>query len=154
VYLLDTNHCSFIFIQQDPSVLKHLSQLDLSKKLVINTIVYSELILMAEKSERKTENRTLVENFLKSIEIYSIDKETAKICGELSAKVFNKFAPKDKKQRRKFKLENAGVRLNDLWIACTAIQHSLVIVSQDSDFQQINKVVPLQIECWKQAVLN
>ena len=149
MYLLDTNHCSFIFVQQDPSVLKHLSQLDPSNKLTINTIVYSELILMAEKSKRKDENRALVENFVKAIEIYNIDKETAKICGELSAKIFNKFAPKDKKERRKFKLENAGVRLNDLWIACTAIQYSLIIVSQDSDFEQIKKATPLQIECWK-----
>jgi tRNA(fMet)-specific endonuclease VapC len=154
VYLLDTNHCSFILIQQDPSVLRHLSQLDLSKKLVINTIVYSELILMTEKSERKIENRALVESFLRTIKIYDIDKETAKICGELSAKIFDKFAPKDKKQRRKFKLENAGIRLNDLWIACTAIQHSLIIVSEDSDFKQINNVVPLQIECWKNSILS
>jgi tRNA(fMet)-specific endonuclease VapC len=151
VYLLDTNHCSFIFVQQDPSVLNHLSKLDKNIKLTINVIVYSELVLMAEKSEQKEENRAEVKKFAKAIEIYDIDKETAKICGELSAKIFNKFASKDKKERRKFKLENAGVRLNDLWIASTAIRHSLIVVSQDSDFRQIKKVVPLQIECWKQT---
>jgi len=150
VYLLDTNHCSFIFVQQDPSVLNHLSKLDKNIKLTINVIVYSELILMAEKSEQKVENRAEVKKFVKAIEIYNISKRF-KICGELSAKILNKFAPKDKKERRKFKLENAGVRLNDLWIASTAIRHSLIVVSQDSDFRQIKKVVPLQIECWKQT---
>jgi len=150
VYLLDTNHCSFIIIQKDPSVLERLSQLNKNSKFAINAVIYSELVLMAEKSEQKVKNRDLIENFITTTQIYEINKATAKICGELSAEIFHKFAPKDKKERRKFKLENAGIRLNDLWIACTAIQHSLIIVSQDSDFKRISEVMPLKIECWKQ----
>ncbi|MFB2935251.1 PIN domain-containing protein [Aerosakkonemataceae cyanobacterium BLCC-F154] len=46
-------------------------------------------------------------------------------------------------------MEDAGVRLNDLWIACTAIQHNLTIVSEDSDFKQISKARQLNVECWK-----
>lgn len=149
MYLLDTNHCSFIFIQKDSVVLNHLSKLPKSTLIAINTIVYGELILMAEKSEKKAENRGLVEAFLEKLKVYPLDEETAKIYGQFHAEIFNKFAPKDKAKRRKFKIEEAGVRLNDLWIACTAIQHKLTIVSEDSDFIQMSKVQPLLLECWK-----
>ena len=151
MYLLDTNHCTFIFIQKDLNVLNHLMNLPEDSEIFINSIIYGELILMAEKSERRRENLNKVEEFVKAFTefIYPIDKETSKIYGELYASIFNFFAPKDKAKRRKFKIEDAGVRQNDLWIACTAIQHNLTIVSEDSDFQIISQARQLNVECWK-----
>ncbi|WP_269087127.1 hypothetical protein [Moorena bouillonii] len=39
--------------------------------------------------------------------------------------------------------------MNDLWIACTAIQHNLIIVSEDRDYRKMNEVRNLKLECWK-----
>lgn len=81
MYLLDTNHCTFIFIQRDSNVLNHLMNLPEDSKIFINSIIYGELILMAQKSERKAENLNKVEEFVKKFTefIYPVDKETSKI---------------------------------------------------------------------------
>lgn len=149
MYLLDTNHFSFIFIQKYPDVIRHFTNLSKTDSVSINTIVYSELIYMALKSKDKDKNLPIVEDLLKNIYVHPIDKITARIYGEFSTEIFNKFAPKDNKLRRKFKIQDAGIGINDLWIACTAIQHKLIIVTQDKDFNQMSQVRPLSIECWK-----
>ncbi|MHC5823948.1 MAG: PIN domain-containing protein, partial [Nostoc sp.] len=56
VYLLDTNHCSFIIIQKDTNVINKLESLPKDTIIAINSIIYGELILMAEKSDNKKEN--------------------------------------------------------------------------------------------------
>jgi predicted nucleic acid-binding protein len=56
VYLLDTNHCSFAFAQRDAQVIQKLKSLSIDTEIAINTIIYSELMLMIEKSQRKQEN--------------------------------------------------------------------------------------------------
>ncbi|WP_293119047.1 DUF5615 family PIN-like protein [Moorena sp. SIO4G3] len=43
-------------------------------------------------------------------------------------------------------MEDAGVGINDLWIACTAIQHNLIIVSEDRDYRKIG-VAESRNEC-------
>lgn len=155
MYLLDTNHISFIFIQQDPGVIKHLESLPTNSKLAINAIVYGELIYMVSKSEKRIQNRSALDHFIQdlNIEIHPLDEITSEIYGQLHAQIHACYAPKDKKQRRKYRISEAGVRLNDLWIACTAIEHGLIIVSQDSDFESINRArnldSKLNLECWK-----
>ncbi len=91
----------------------------------------------------------MFEAFVKRLRVYSIDEATSKIYGKFYAEIFDKFAPRDKAKRRKFDIKDAGVRINDLWIACTAIQHNLIIVSEDSDFRVMNQVRDLKVECWK-----
>ena len=90
----------------------------------------------------------MLNEFIKKLPVYSIDEETSKIYGKFHAEIFEKFAPKDRAKRRSFDIKDAGVRINDLWIA-SAIQHNLIIVSEDSDFRVMNQVRNLKIECWK-----
>ena len=149
MYLLDTNHCSFVLVQRDAQVIQKLESLIVDTEIAINTIVYGELITMVEKSQRKQENLALLDAFVKRLKIYPIDEETSRIYGQFHAEIFNQFAPKDKGKRRKFDIKDAGVRIHDLWIACTAIQHNLVIVSEDRDFRVMNQVRNLKLECWK-----
>ncbi|OCQ90030.1 nuclease [Nostoc sp. MBR 210] len=150
MYLIDTNHCSYI-INRDEQVIQKISSLNESDKLAINTTIYGELIMMAKNSQRKEENLKEIEKFIAALiaEIYPLDKNTGEIYGEFKAELFDKFAPKEKNKRRKYKLSEAGIYDNDLWIACTAIQHNAIIVSQDSDFRQMNLVKNLKVECWK-----
>lgn len=150
MYLIDTNHCSYI-INRDEQVIQKIASLNGLTKLAINTTIYGELIMMVKNSERKQENLKEIEKFIENLiaEIYPLDKQTGEIYGEFKAELFDKFAPKEKNKRRKYKLSEAGIHDNDLWIACTAIQHNAIIVSQDSDFKQMNQVRSLQIERWK-----
>ena len=147
MYLLDTNHCSFIIIQKDLTCIQKLTLLPKETEIFINAIIYGELILMAEKSNQREENIQIVNRFSQSL--YPIDEETSKIYGQFHAEIINTYAPKEKEKRRKFKIKDAGIHPNDLWIACTAIQHDLIIVSEDNDFKQMSKVRTLKLECWK-----
>lgn len=149
MYLLDTNHCSFVLVQRDSQVIQKLESLLVDSEIAINTIIYGELMTMVEKSQRKQENLALLNVFTKRLRIYPIDEETSKIYGKFHAEIFDKFAPIDKAKRRNFDIKDIGVRINDLWIACTAIQHDLIIVSQDNDFSVMNQVRNLKLECWK-----
>ena len=149
MYLLDTNHCSFVFVQKDAQVIQKLESLSVDNEIAINSIIYGELLTMVEKSQRKQENLSLLSEFVRRLRVYPIDEETSKIYGKFHADIFDQFAPKEKAKRRKFDIQEAGVRINDLWIACTAIQHNLIIVSADSDFRVMNQVRSLKLECWK-----
>ncbi|MBN4003760.1 PIN domain-containing protein [Nostoc sp. LPT] len=37
---------------------------------------------------------------------------------------------------------------NDLWIAATALRHSLILVTSDSDFQRMRQVRKFPVESW------
>ncbi|MDF5724626.1 MAG: type II toxin-antitoxin system VapC family toxin, partial [Rhizonema sp. PD37] len=117
--------------------------------LTINSIIYGELLFMVENSLNKIENRDSLEKLIENLTIYSLDKCTSEIYGQFRAEIINKLGPKEKKARRNFKLKEVGIFHNDLWIACTAIQHNLIIVSEDRDFKQMCKVRSMNLECWK-----
>ncbi|MBD2250570.1 type II toxin-antitoxin system VapC family toxin [Nostoc parmelioides] len=146
MYLLDTNHCS-LAIAGNTNVLSRLAEVENS---IITTcaIVQGELIDMAERSQRKESNLALIQRFLTAIYIYNIDGFTATNYGRLKAALFNEFAPKEKNKRRKTKITDLGFDENDLWIAAVAIQHSLTVISADSDFQRIQQVTTLSVESW------
>lgn len=104
---------------------------------------------MVEKSERRLENLVLLNDFLKLVKIYKLDEGAAMIYGSLHAQVFRHFAPRDRARRRKFSIKEIGIHNHDLWIASTAIQHDLTVVSADGDFTQISKVQQLKLETWR-----
>jgi tRNA(fMet)-specific endonuclease VapC len=146
-YLLDTNHCSYI-INGDPQIVDALNSRPASV-IGISIITYAELLYMTEKSTRTVQNRIAVESFLVDVDLYLIDEETAIIYSRLKTSVFNHFAPKDKNKRRSTTMSNLGFSDHDLWIAATTIQHSLTLVSADSDFKRINQVQTFSLESWK-----
>jgi tRNA(fMet)-specific endonuclease VapC len=80
--------------------------------------------------------------------IYQIDNETARVYGRIKAGIIDRFGPKDRNQRRIAKTEKLGFRDNDLWISAVAVQHKLIIVSADSDFQRLKYIEDLRIENW------
>ena len=87
MYLLDTNHCSFIIIQKDLTCIQKLTSLPKETEIFINAIIYGELILMAEKSNQREENIQIVNRFSQSL--YPIDEETSKIYGQFHAEIIN-----------------------------------------------------------------
>jgi tRNA(fMet)-specific endonuclease VapC len=103
---------------------------------------------MMTKSQQRAANLAILEEFLQDIAIYRIDEETAEIYGQLKTRIFNHFAPKDPAKRRKTNILSLGFGDNDLWIAAIALQHNLILVSCDSDFQRMQEAQPLTLESW------
>ncbi|EDZ95534.1 MULTISPECIES: type II toxin-antitoxin system VapC family toxin [Limnospira] len=146
MYLLDTNHCSYL-IKKEATVWEKALAIG-TENLATCVIVQGELILMAEKSAQKTQNLANVNDFLQYLRIDLTDETTAVIYGQIKAALFDQFAPKEKSQRRKTKIRDIGFDDNDLWIASIAWQHNLILVSADSDFQRIQTVRDLTVESW------
>ena len=90
----------------------------------------------------------VVQAFLANVDLYFIDEETAIFYSQLKTAVFNQFASKDKSKRRSTTAENLGFSDHDLWIAATAMQHNLILVSADSDFIRIQQAQPFSLESW------
>ena len=146
-YLLDTNHCSYI-INGDSQVIEALKN-RADSTISVSIITYAELFYMAEKSERVSENRKVVEAFLADVDVYLINEATAITYSRLKASLFNRCAPKGKAQRRSVNISSLGFTDHDLWIVSSAIQHELTLVSADSDLQRIQQVQPFSLESWR-----
>lgn len=146
MYLLDTNHCSQI-INNHPDVINKLTELD-DSPVATCVIVRGELVFGAYKSERRDENLSNVESFLKDIDIYPIDETVADVYGKLKATIIDHYGPKEKAKRRKFTIDDVGIRENDLWIAALAKRRGFTIVSTDSDFDRIKEAEDIKVESW------
>jgi len=146
MYLLDTNHCSRIILGDQP-VIDHAIQVG-EQNLLTCTIVQGELVYMMEKSQHREANLAILAEFLQDIPIYRIDEETANTCGQIKAKIFNYFAPKEPNKRRQATMTSLGFGDNDLWIAAIGLQHNLILVSSDADFQRMQQVQSFPIESW------
>ena len=146
MYLFDTSICSSI-IASDPATLAHVNLLQDSQMATCVT-VRGELIHMAEQSQKRIDNLSLVHSFLNDIQIYQIDNDIADVYGKLKADIFHRFGPKDKSKLRRTTLSNLGIGDNDLWIAATAMQHGLILASADSDYTRIQQVGLFALEIW------
>lgn len=146
MYLLDTNHCSLL-MEGDSRLVEHLDALGV---VLVGTsvVVRGELMYMVAKSQRQAINLERVRNFLHGIRLYVVDEGTSDIYGRLKANVISYFGPKDKSKRSRVTITQLGISDNDLWIAATAIQHGLTVVSADSDFQRIREVWTFPVEAW------
>ena len=134
-------------MQGDRSVIKGIIEVGESQ-IATCIIVQGELLYMAYKSEQKATNLERVKLFLEDIRIYHIDEMTANIYAEFKAELLEYFGPKERKKRRKIRIENLGIGENDLWIAAIALRHRLTLVSGDSDFERMQLVRTLPLESW------
>jgi tRNA(fMet)-specific endonuclease VapC len=146
LYLLDTNHCSQL-IEGDLIVRRRLQELG-QVPVAISVIVCGELIFMARNSQQRTANLIRVQTFLRGINIYPVDRETAEIYAEFKAEIIAQFGPRERSRRRRTRIEELGVGENDLWIAATALRHNLTVVSSDSDFERMREVRTFPLENW------
>ena len=146
MYLLDTNHCSYLINNNPPVVAA--AQSHAQDPFGISIISYGELLYMTQKSERREMNLQVVQAFLTEIDIYLINEEIAEIYSQLKNGIFRQFAPKEKNKRRRTRIRDLGFDDNDLWIAATAIYHSITLVSADSDFSRIQQVYSFSVESW------
>ncbi|WGV28048.1 type II toxin-antitoxin system VapC family toxin [Halotia branconii] len=146
MYLLDTNHCTFL-IEAEPKVVNHFRELG-QVTLATSATVAGELRFMSQNSQQETANFIKIRAFLNRIDIYPIDAETAEVYGDFKSEIIKRFAVKEKSKRQTTKLQEIGIGENDLWIAATALRHSLILVTSDSDFQRMRQVREFSVESW------
>lgn len=145
MYLLDTNHCSAI-LDGNINIRSKLQNYTLD--IVTCPIVVGELIYMVENSRFKEDNLKAVNNLLADLNVLSIDKNVARVYGEIKANLLKKYGPKENSKRNKYEFKRIGVSDNDLWIASIAVNYKAIIVSKDSDFDRIRSVTTFKLESW------
>ncbi len=146
MYLLDTNHCSYL-LEKHPAIIKKLVELG-ETPVATCVIVRGELMFMAYRSKYQVENLNRVKTFLNSLEVYSIDNQVAEIYGQLKVAILTHFGPKEKAKRYKTTLPQLGFSENNLWIAAIAKSKRLILVSADNDFKRLNQIEQLALENW------
>ena len=104
-----------------------------ASEIVLNPIMLGELRSGFLKGERATENEKQLANFLASprCAVVVIDEDTAQ-----------RYAVIHDYLRR----HGTPVAPNDLWIAASAAQHALTVVTLDGDFSRIPHVLVQRFE--------
>lgn len=164
-YLLDTNILEYWYNpnrSEHKHVKKHIESLGEGTPLWISILTLGEI----EYGHRLSPNPDpkAQEQYLEFINeripyVVEIDRHTVGFYGEMRARLFEKFAPKEKRKKglRPEELvdpitaKELGIQENDLWITAQAIQYDMVLVTNDK-MNQICKVMPdLRVENWAVA---
>jgi tRNA(fMet)-specific endonuclease VapC len=96
-------------------------------------------------------------------EALDLSRDATEVYGELRARLFNKFAPGDKRKPKMVPeqlvdpatAKELGVQENDLWLCAQAIAHQMVLITNDR-MTRIREVssdmsAPLLTQNWTQA---
>jgi tRNA(fMet)-specific endonuclease VapC len=129
-YMLDTNICIYIQKHKPESVLAHFKKLK-PGEAAISIITWGELFYGAEKSKRKKNVLTLLNEFSIIVPVLAMPERAGKTYGSIRA-----F------------LESNGVPIgnNDLWIAAHAQAENLTLVTNnEKEFKRIPK---LKVRNW------
>ena len=122
--LIDTSAYS-AFLRGESDMKRSVQQAD---EIFLNPIVLGELLagFMMGKSEKK--NRAILQDFLSSprVKIIEIDEETSERYAAIVKYLRTKGAP---------------LPTNDLWIAASAMQHGLKILTTDKHYVEIPQII-------------
>ena len=124
--LLDTNIVIALFAN-DTSVQQQLAD---SAEVFVPSVVLGELYFGAQKSTRVQENRSRIDDFAAANLILLCDTATARQYGVI---------------KYQLRIKGAPIPENDIWIAATAIQHQLTLITRDKHFQSVDG---LKLEQW------
>jgi tRNA(fMet)-specific endonuclease VapC len=102
--------------------------LGLADEVVVTPVVLGELLCGFKKGSRERENRRSLQGFLASprVRAVSLDAET----GERYAAIWDYL-------RR----QGTPIPPNDIWIAASAAQHGLTVLTMDEHFQRVPQVL-------------
>lgn len=122
--LLDTSAYSALFRMHPATV----QQVESAENLYLTPIVLGELRAGFLLGRRGEENERALREFLQSprVSVLTIDDETADRWAIIATFL---------------KKSGTHVASNDIWIAASAMQHGLPILTSDCDFQKIPQVI-------------
>ncbi|MFI5137885.1 MAG: type II toxin-antitoxin system VapC family toxin [Sphingobacteriales bacterium] len=124
--LLDTN----IVIELFKGNLAVTASIETQKSVNIPFAVLGELYLGAYRSSNPKKHIKQVNNFLSKCDVLIADSETANNYALIKTGLLNKGKP---------------IPENDIWIAATAKQHELPLITRDKHFNEIDGI---SIEYW------
>jgi tRNA(fMet)-specific endonuclease VapC len=129
-FLLDTNICIYIIKRKPVEVFEKFQTLKLSD-IGISSITIAELEYGAYKSQRQSQNRAALHQFLMPLEILPFDQSATQTYGQIRAE-----------------LERQGIVVGamDLLIASQAISQSLVLVT--NNVRELSRIPGLILENW------
>jgi tRNA(fMet)-specific endonuclease VapC len=140
-YLLDTNNCIYYSnalkkpeekrSQQEKRVLKIINSIKSDITLYMSEATLGELIFGAENSQRKEYNLEQIKIFKKAILPLVVDQDVWAIFGKLKA------------TQRKIGKPIADM---DILIAATAKKYNLILVTNDSDLDNLDYQSEIYIE--------
>ena len=160
-YLLDNNIVRYWFDTECPEhgrVLQRVQRLPAGTPLAVSAIALGEIeyglrLLDGSPSYEADLARFIHEQLPMSLDVTAT---TRLDYGSIRARLFKRYAPGA--LRRKARLPEQlvspvtgtalGIQENDLWIAAQAVEHNLVLVSNDR-FTRLHEVAPeLRVENW------
>jgi tRNA(fMet)-specific endonuclease VapC len=122
--LLDTS-AYIAFLKGHPGVKQVIQTAD---EINLNPVVLGELLAGFMKGNREARNKEIMQEFMESprVRLRALDEETS----ERYAVIFNYLRGK-----------GIPIPTNDLWIAATAMQFGLRVVTTDSHFQKVPQII-------------
>ena len=165
-YLLDTNIWAYWFdpknySEQHANIQERLKNLPSFARLNISVISCGEIdygnsVNQKKELSRKAEFRKFIDGVAPWL--VSIERHTAKTYGELRARLFEKYAPKNKRTKglRPEQLIDPvtslelGIQENDLWITAQAATFNLTLVTNDQKMNHIHEIAgkSLHVDNW------
>lgn len=118
-FLLDTTFVIALFAE-DPTVTQGLRRVD---EVFVSSVVLGELYFGALKSARFETNVKRIDSFAAGNVVLTCDQETARHYGLIKSKLRARGRPLPE---------------NDIWIAATAIQHDLTLLTHDAHFGEVD----------------
>jgi len=118
-FLVDTNIVIEVF-KGNKEIADYLYKLS---EIFIPSIALGELYTGINRVSNREKHLKRLNDFLKLTTILNVDGDTAVIYGELIADLYKLGKP---------------IPTNDVWIAATAIQYNLTLLSSDKHFEKIN----------------
>ena len=130
IYMLDTNICSFIIRKKPPYIKEKLKEVEKKHRIVLSTIVVSELLYGAYKKGSPKLINT-VQKFIECFEIIPYDYEASKVYGKLRAD-----------------LEKQGISIGayDLQIAAHALSIDAILIT--NNVREFKKIKGLKVVDW------
>jgi tRNA(fMet)-specific endonuclease VapC len=120
-FLLDANIVVALF-KDDPVIRERLSR---RPRVLASAVVLGELYYGAQKSTRLDKHLRQINRFLTRAAVLESDAGTAYEYGQI---------------RNELRIKGRPIPENDIWIAATAKQHDLTIVSRDDHFAEVDKL--------------
>jgi tRNA(fMet)-specific endonuclease VapC len=124
--LLDTN-IVIAFFSGEAAVVERLGQ---AVEILLSSVVVGELDFGARRSGRMQQNLARIEDLVQQVTVLERDVDTAHHYGAIKQALLNKGHP---------------IPENDIWIAASALQHDLTLITRDGHFAEIDG---LKSEAW------
>lgn len=122
--MLDTSAYS-VFLKGNADIKSSLQEAD---EIYLNPVILGELLAGFAAGRHEKRNKTILRGFLSSprMKMVNIDEETS----ERYAAIF-----------KYLRSEGTPVPTNDLWIASSAMQHGLKVITSDAHYLKIPQIM-------------